>query len=52
MAIIGILGICSMVLALITACYVFSDSFLNLNQKTKNNTRYYGYGNQIKHKEI
>ena len=50
MSIIGILGICSMVLALITVCYVFSDSFLN--QKTKNNTRYYGYGNQIKHKEI
>lgn len=50
MAIIGILGICSMVLALITVCYVFSDSFLN--QKTKNNTRYCGYGNQIKHKEI
>ncbi len=50
MTIIGILGICAMVLTLSAACYVFSDSFLNLKTKS-NNIRYYGSGNHKKYKE-
>lgn len=42
MTIIGIFGICAMILTLVATCYIFSDSFLN--QKTKK-VRYYGYGN-------
>ena len=45
MTVIGILGICAMVLTLIAAYYIFSDSFLN---KKSNDIRYYGFGNQIK----
>lgn len=48
MTIIGILGICTMVLTLGAACYVFSDSFLNSKSKS-NNIRYYKGGNQRKH---
>lgn len=47
MTIIGILGICTMVLTLVAACYIFSDSFLNPKAK-ENNVRYYRSGNQRK----
>ena len=45
MTIIGILGICTMILTLGAVCYVFSDSFLDPKSKS-NCIRYYRSGNQ------